>query len=258
MSKVLTDVSSPRFVLLGSGRLAHHLQFYFKSLALPITFWSRNGDPQYNSSRTLDAQQRLMEVCHSATHILFAVSDSAIGELSAPWLNRHKTLVHFSGALHLPGVHSVHPLMTFGSALGDLDWYRSIPLIIEEGHPLSELLPGVPNFSWSLPSKAKAFYHALCSLAGNSSFLLWQKVGDEFEQKLNLPRTLLSPYLQQVVINASGSTPINFTGPVARSDWSTVELHLQALSDQPELQAAYRGYLQLAQTSGHPIPEAFL
>jgi predicted short-subunit dehydrogenase-like oxidoreductase (DUF2520 family) len=96
-------------------------------------------------------------------------------------------------------------------------------------------------------------------LAGNSAFLLWQQIGEEFERRLKLPRALLAPYLHQVVANAlESAAPANFTGPVARGDWQVVRAHLDSLHHRPDLLQAYRQYLEIAETSGHPVPENLL
>ena len=46
-----------------------------------------------------------------------------------------------------------HPLMTFGLDLYDLTTYRSIPFILDSGGtPFHELLPGLPNPSFTIPA----------------------------------------------------------------------------------------------------------
>lgn len=250
--------TSPLYALLGSGRIARHLHFYLKSLNLPVVLWSRDGNPLFNSYSELDAHERCALAVAQTSHVLFAVKDDAVQSLSEPWLNSGKTLVHFSGALQLHKVAAAHPLMTFGAELEDLDWYRSIPFVTDEGSSLAELLPGLPNPSWQIPGGQKPLYHALCSLAGNASFLLWKNIGDEFEKTLGLPRHLLMPFLHQVVANSSQDSRGNFTGPVARGDWQTVRHHLDSLHSRPELLQAYRSYLELANSLGHPVPEAIL
>jgi 2-dehydropantoate 2-reductase len=173
-----------------------------------------------------------------------------------PWRQTGRTLVHFSGALQIPDVHSAHPLMTFGENLEPLDWYRRIPFVLDEGDSLAQLLPGLENPSWPLTPEQRPLYHALASLAGNSSYLLWQKIGAEFE-KLGLPRTLLAPFLHQVVDNALKNSSGGWTGPVARGDWQTVLAHLRALQPTP-LAESYEDYLSLADRSGLSIPKEIL
>jgi predicted short-subunit dehydrogenase-like oxidoreductase (DUF2520 family) len=246
------------FALLGSGQIAKHLQFYISSLNLPLHIWSRNGDSRFNSFTDSSSDARLEKTVAGASHILLAVRDEAIVELGARFLNQDKVLVHFSGALSLPYIGTAHPLMTFGPRLENLNWYKAIPFVIDEGETFQRLLPGLTNPHWAISPETRALYHALCSLAGNASFLMWKQVGDAFETKLNLPRGLLEPFLHQVVVNATHSAGNSFTGPVARQDWGTVQSHLSSLNRSPELLQAYRNYLGLATSSGIKVPEALL
>jgi hypothetical protein len=255
----MTRTNFKSYALLGSGRVAKHFQFYLKSLNLPVQFWSRNGDPQFNSLKDLNPNTRLEKVIAQSSHLLFAVRDEALAELTRAAVTHGKTLVHFSGAVHLDGVFAAHPLMTFGPNLESPPWYRQIPFVHDAGVDFAEILPGVPNPSWPLSKERRALYHALCSLAGNSSFLLWQNIGNRFERELGLPRALLSPLLHQVVENAAQNQAGGFTGPVARGDWQTVGQHLTALKNlHPDLLKVYHSYLALAQDTGHVVPEEMI
>lgn len=238
------------YAILGSGRLARHLSFYLTNLGLPFQTWSRRQEDT--------AGVRLSEVLASASHILLAVKDEAIAELSLK-ASANQVTVHFSGALRIATAAAAHPLMTFAPELQSPGWYRQIPFVIDEGQEFADLLPGLPNPHYALAVGQRPYYHALCALAGNSTFLLWQQIGNEFENRLGLPRALLAPYLHQVVANAlATATPANFTGPVARGDWQVVKAHLDSLHCRPDLLQAYRQYLKIAETSGHPVPETLL
>lgn len=253
----MVSQSIKSYALLGSGRVARHFQFYLRSLNLPVTTWSRNGDPAFNSFADLSSAERLQKTIGESSHILLAVRDDALADLSSQCKSPGKTLVHFSGAVNIEGVAAAHPLMTFGSQLEELDWYRKIPFVLNEGDEFENILPGLPNKSWHVAPEQRALYHALCSLAGNATYLLWSNIGDEFEKTLRLPRQLLSPFLHQVVTNLG--QPGGFTGPVARGDWQTVGKHLRALDlTPPALQKAYRDYLKLADLDGHQIPMEML
>jgi 2-dehydropantoate 2-reductase len=250
------------YALLGSGRVARHFQFYLSQLGLPVHLWSRNGDSKFNTFSDPDPEVRLKQALANTSHILCAVRDEAIEPLVSSIAKNefaNKIFIHFAGSLHIPRMYAAHPLMTFGPDLESLEWYKAVPFVIDEGAVLGEILPGLPNPSWSIQPEQRALYHALCSLAGNASFLLWQNIGEEFERSLGLPRQLLAPFLRQVVVNAAGNKPGAFTGPVARGDWQTIVAHLHALHQtRPELQKAYHDYLILADGSGHPIPEGMI
>lgn len=244
-----------QYALLGSGRLARHLAFYFHHLRLPFVTWSRRNEPQFNTFSEIDsAEDRLAKTLAESSHVLLAIKDEAIEEV-ANRIDFSFVRVHFSGARAIPDVVGAHPLMTFGEELMTPDTYRSVPFVVDEGHFFAEVLPGLPNPHFVLNPEKKTYYHALCSLAGNASYLLLQQIGEEFEKEFSLPRQLLQPYLEQVVANSTQSGRQNFTGPVARGDWTVVHNHLKAMGGHPALQSYYRSYLHLAEQNGANLPE---
>lgn len=252
------------YALLGSGRLARHFGFYLKTLGLPLKTWSRNGDPFFNSFADLEPAVRLERTVAEASHVLLAIKDSALSEWAKILHAQYpgKKIVHFSGSLALREAVGAHPLMTFGERLETLEWYQTIPFLLDKGHAFGDVLPGLQNPHFPIDPTEKNLYHALCALAGNSTYLLWNKIGEPFESELGLPRSLLAPFLHQVVVNSSlnGKTSgeKNFTGPVARGDWAVVRSHLEALKGHPELQHAYQSYLSLCKDSGWPVPKELL
>ena len=251
------------YALLGSGKLAHHLKFYLRHLNLPFTAWSRNGDPEFNFGAgqilpSRDPESRLMATVQNTSHILLAVSDPALAELAAS-VPTGRTLVHFSGSARIAGVACAHPLMTFGSTEPGTSGWREIPFVLDDGFEFSKLLPGFPNPYFSIRPAQRPLYHALCALAGNSTFLLWQKIADEFREELDLPAEILAPFLHKVVANALRPEARGMaTGPVARGDWAAVRAHLESLESNPSLAAAYRGFLNQSAYAGIKVPETLL
>lgn len=231
------------FLLVGGGRVARHFRRYFTLEAIPFTTWIR-GD----GARAL--QQRASE----ADRVLLLIDDAAIGAFYA----EHKfltqaTCVHFSGTLSFDAIFGAHPLMTFSDGLYDLGTYRSIPFVLEKGRStLAALLPGLKNPSFEVDARDKNFYHAMCSMAGNGTVLLWEKAFREFDERLGLPKDALVPYLRRICENLAESAPGDsvLTGPLQREDSATVDRHLRALSGDSFLGVyrafanAYRGTVQ--------------
>jgi predicted short-subunit dehydrogenase-like oxidoreductase (DUF2520 family) len=212
----------------------------------------------FNSYREIrEGETRLRHTLEGTSHVLLAVKDRALSEVFSK-VGANRVAVHFSGAVCLEGVGGAHPLMTFGEKLESPDWYRRIPFIVDSGQVFSNLLPGFPNTHFSLRPDKKVLYHALCSLAGNSTYLLWQRITCEFKETLGLPPEALSGFFHQVADNAIDGGTLNFTGPVARGDWGVVQAHLEALAATPTLMKAYKSYLSLAAQSGYPPPPELL
>jgi 2-dehydropantoate 2-reductase len=214
------------YLLIGGGRVSRHFQFYFESLSLPFSSWSRSQGREALAIKALEA-----------SHVLLLIPDSAIEEFHSEHHELHDRIcVHFSGALVSDRLPGAHPLMTFSDRLYDLEIYRQLPFVLEKGRgSMAELLPGLPNPSVALDPEKKKLYHSLCAMAGNFTVILWEKVFVDFEIRLGLPKHVLLPYLLQTTENLSLS-PMGtsvLTGPLVRGDQSTVTKHLEELAGDP-------------------------
>lgn len=213
-----------RILLIGSGRLARHLQFYLRSQDhLELLTWSR---AQNNTAQ-------LHALLPGVDLVALAIADSALADFAKTHqsLNSEIPWIHFSGASLVPGVASYHPLMTFGQDLYDLEFYRHIPFVTEAGSSWPRPL-NLPNPLHHLPAEQKALYHAICVLSGNFTTLLWLKAQAEF-QKLGLPPEILRSYAERGLRNVFEDPTRALTGPLARHDQGTQEKNLQALGADP-------------------------
>jgi predicted short-subunit dehydrogenase-like oxidoreductase (DUF2520 family) len=224
-------MNTPTYGLIGRGRVATHLAHYLELEEQSFSIWNRGMD------------RPPAEVVGNADVLLLAISDDAL----EPFLADHPELVgvaavHFSGSLVLDAAHGLHPLMTFGPELYELETYRSIPFIEErEGLGFREAFPALRNPSWAIDREHKPLYHALCVLAGNFTTLLWSKAFDDFENRLGLPRQALLPYLARTIDNTSRAGRTALTGPLARGDATTVARDLRALGGDP-FEGVYRAF----------------
>ncbi len=231
------------YAILGGGRLARHMRHYFQLLGLPCSVWARQPDPALNTHAIADTAERLRATVEDASHVLLLVSDDAIASLPKRYpVLRGKTLVHFSGALGIPGIAGAHPLMTFGPDLYPLQAYPSIPFMLDQGLVMTEVLPGLPNPHSHIAVEHKAQYHALCVMAGNFPQILWQAVGQRFTE-LGLNEGVLEPYLRQVLDNFLANPGTALTGPLARGDQGTVARNLQSLQGDA-LQSLYQSFVK--------------
>ena len=209
--------------LIGDGRVARHLHHYFGLLNLPVRRWSRSSgcDP--------------VEAMASCATVMVLISDAAIEPfiVARPGLSTHR-LVHCSGSLMTALAECAHPLMTFGPDLYDLPAYRRIPFVLDTGRtPFAELLPGLPNRSFTIDAAERPSYHAHCVMAGNFTTLLWRKLFDLLEGRLGIPADAAYPFLTQTVHNLIANPDSALTGPLARGDAATVAANLGALEGDP-------------------------
>lgn len=231
--------ASPRYLLIGSGRLARHLKHYLQKIGLPLELWSRNSDPEFNTESPdyfPEAQERLERTAQYCNVFLLAVSDSALNEVYerlSPHAPSEARWVHFSGAYSDARFFGLHPLMTFGLELFDMEIYQRIPLIGDRSkEEFHAVFPQLENPYHVLAPDQRPLYHALCVMGGNFTHLLWWMVERAFREQLQLSPEVLHLYKAQVFAGALKDPERALTGPFVRGDWATVEAHLQCLSPQ--------------------------
>jgi len=238
------------YAILGGGRLARHMGHYLSLLDQPWSGWARDPGSPLNTYDISDTGKRLEAAIQPASHVLILVSDQAIMPVVKKFPFLHgKILVHCAGAISLPGIAGAHPLMTFADDLYSLAEYQRIPFMVESGYKLGELFPGLPNPSYPIGVDQKAFYHALCVMAGNFPQLLWLEVADNMSRTLNLPAEVLHPFLGKILENFRRAPNAALTGPLVRGDLQTINRNLGALEGNP-LQKLYLGFVELYESAG--------
>lgn len=220
------------YLIIGFGRTAKNWQHYLQLLNIPIKNWNRKI-----------AASELPAMIEQSSHVLLLISDNAIEAFykQHPQL-LNKICIHFSGALDISGVHSVHPLASFNQDLLALEDYKKIPLVSTSELSPAKLLPGIDNPFYKIKASEKSKYHALCVLSGNFSVLLWQKVAAEFA-KLNLPKDLERNYRQMIFDNMQKNLSTALTGPIARKDDATIFKNLDSLKNDA-YQKVYLAFLE--------------
>jgi hypothetical protein len=215
------------WLLVGDGRLARHLTFYFSELGIAHGHWSRRQG--WIGTRPTAPWPIAIT---GFDRVLLAIRDDALSAFvskcrtsaSQPW-------IHFSGSRVIDGAWSAHPLCTFGPELYEPGLYSTVPFVIEQTGPgFDSLLPGLPNRSAAIPAEDKALYHALCVAAGNFTTLLWQRFFAEIRDRWQLEADWGWPYLERTARNLQSSdSAAALTGPLARRDANTIEQNLHAL-----------------------------
>src|SRR5262245_35957989 len=197
----------PRYGFVGDGRVSRHFRHYFGSLGIPWSLWSRRR-ARVAGSKGPATLARALAGCPV---ILLAVSDDAIEavlqELRAQGLG-DRSFVHFSGGRSIAGAFGVHPLMSFGPRLYPPPFYRSIPVFAEATAErpdavarFHDLFPALPNPCYELKSEDKPAYHALCSLAGGVTALIWQRFFETMAARHGAPREALAAYPRRILEN---------------------------------------------------------
>lgn len=221
-----------RILLIGSGRLAKHLAYWQQhqtnSRQIQLLQWDRS-----QSTDTLSNYLQLKPL------VWLAITDSSIASFYDKHLAGHNLrIVHFSGALHHPGILSAHPLMSFPEKLFETKFYSNIHFVINGFQTLEEALPGFKNSFSVISEKDKAFYHALCVVAGNFPQILWNEVFREATD-IKIPAAAFETYIQKVTENFIEQKSAALTGPLIRKDSSTIESNIASLQRNKFLQSIY-------------------
>ncbi len=220
-----------RYLLVGRGRLSRHLEHYFGLESVPCARWDRSSAEPFE------------DLLARSEAVIVLIQDDAIEQfLVRHAISDRHTWIHCSGSLSTPLAEGAHPLMLFGEELYDHATYRRIPFVTERGRrSFPELFPDLDNPHSEIDSELKGLYHALCTVGGNFSTLLWMKVFEEAESRLDLDRETFYPYVEQVTRNVMASRD-PLTGPLARGDERTVAAHLAALAGDP-FEGVYRAFV---------------
>lgn len=208
------------YLLIGDGRLARHLAYYFAASGMLFERWCRRDNDV----------QTLKDMARQSNHILLLISDDAIEDFiqSHPFLLQ-KSLIHCSGSLNSDMSQGCHPLMTFGDARYPKEFYPSIPFVCDKGFDFKQVFPQLTNPHYDLSPSKKALYHALAVMAGNFPQFIWQSVFAELQKNLELPHNILHPLIQKSMSNSFVSPDDAPTGPFVRGDRQTIQAHKQAL-----------------------------
>ena len=212
-------IENHKYLIVGNGRLARHLKYYFDTLKIPYSEWERRSAIPFD------------EIASFSESILLPIKDDAI----IPFIDSHeilktKTVVHFSGILSTGKAEGLHPLMTFPQKLYSADFYPKICFVSEKNRPsLSEILPELPNPNLVIDRKDKVSYHAWLTMSGNFTTFIWDNLFNRLRD-LGISKNAVLPYLEKTVENlVKIENPL--TGPFVRGDLKTIEQHKQALKE---------------------------
>ncbi len=233
---------NPSYLLIGGGRLAHHLAYYFQSLEVSFLSWNRRQHSLSDLKQLID-QQDVALLC---------ISDDQLADFYDEHQQPDSIFVHFSGTVSHPGLLGFHPLMTFSEHLYSKNDYQSIHFVGSDDEKIfRQVFPFISNSYSKIKQEQKALYHSLCVLSGNGTTLLWDLIEKEVA-KLGLPQQALDPYLKQVAKNILQDQPGRWTGPWYRQDKQTILKNQEALKGLP-LYNLYNEFEKLSHTSGQSI-----
>ena len=245
MEQVPLNYSDPAYLVIGNGRLAGHFLHYFDLLGIRWYQCTRqNLQEFYDLINTSDHDRRISRV------LLLIRDDQIAGFVREykPQAPSEVIWIHCSGVLSIDDAESAHPLASFSEVMFTDDFYQSIPFVTEKGRPgFNTLFPGLPNPNFEITKEQKTLYHAMCSVSGNFTTMLWQHFFNYLKHDLGFPEHMAFPFLESIAKNlVLSEDPL--TGPIKRGDAKTVERHLDALKNT-SLERVYRAFINFYKDS---------
>lgn len=146
---------------------------------------------------------------------------------------------------------AIHPVMTFTGTSVDLARLVDTPFGVtttDALRPVAEALVvemgGEPVW---VPEDSRVIYHTAMVLSSNYLNVLVNEAVTLLTQSgMEAPQRLLAPLLSASLDNALRLGDKGLTGPVARGEREVIRNHLEALSERPSSQSAYRALARLA------------
>lgn len=209
-----------KILLIGSGRLATHLDYWNSLIPQP------NVLLKWNRKDSIDNRHQLLK---KADLVWLAISDNSLLSFYETELAQtNLPVVHFSGALHLQPMISAHPLMSFPRSLFVKNIYSQIHFSLTGCTDLQTALPGFQNSFSIMSPEDKSLYHAMCVISGNFPQMLWNET-EKSLMKMGIPDQAFQLYIQQITNNYLLLKEQALTGPLVRHDRATIEINLKAL-----------------------------
>jgi predicted short-subunit dehydrogenase-like oxidoreductase (DUF2520 family) len=199
------------------------------------------------------------------------VPDNAIYQVSEK-LSNQCTVVPGTIVFHCSGVHtsealstlrtkgaytaSIHPAFSFGDPSISVNSFHGTVCSYEgDEEALAVLIPIFESFGGNtmpIDPQLKAIYHAGCCVASNylvGLYALSENILASAGVSQKFIPSVLVPLMQSALNNLSQKPPSEaLSGPIARNDTHTVELHTQNLSEKYAYYYKYLGNLLIDQS----------
>ena len=239
------------YLIIGDGRLANHLSFYFKNKGISFKTWNRKKEDQKSLHKKIKTCDFSL-LCLPDNQILPFWKSSGLfktPEKIKP-SNHNQQAIHFSGSFFHPDILGFHPLMTFDLRTYKMETYEKIPFVgIYEPEIFKKVFPGLENPYLKIKKEEQALYHSLCVLSGNGTTLLWDLVGRQFA-RIGINNQHLKPYLEKTFENISSQTRGRWSGPWYREDIKTIEKNKKSLNEN-SLKKIYESFFELSKQAEH-------
>jgi predicted short-subunit dehydrogenase-like oxidoreductase (DUF2520 family) len=230
-------------VLIGTGRVAHQLGAALHDHGVNIIgVYGRKSAGAEKLAEKLDSRiiDNLSDLIQ-ADLILLTVSDDAVSEVASQLNSRNKGLVaHTSGAVPLSALEGVqrkavfYPLQSF--SLDKHIVWENVPFCLEaesdeDLNGLGELAELLSQRIHVLSSDQRKSLHLAAVFANNFANLMFE-LSEDLLAKAEIDRSILHPLILETANKVlMQSARDSQTGPAARGDKQTIEMHRALLGE---------------------------
>lgn len=231
-----------QITLIGSGNVAQHLLSSFnKSDAVEIIqVYSRKLESVSHLIPIDKITDNFDDLAEADVYII-AVSDDAIAEVSSKLPFKNRLVVHTSGSASMESLDDdnrkgvFYPLQTFTKGK-EVD-FKDIPICIEsqfndDYNVLKKLADSISEKVFTINSEQRRSLHVSAVFVNNFVNHLYS-IGNAICDGHQVPFEILQPLIRETADKIMSLSPDDAqTGPAKRNDQTTIESHLDFLSDE--------------------------
>ncbi len=231
-----------QITLIGSGNVAQHLiKAFAKSELVEIAQVFSRKKEKLSSIIEFDKIVNDYEDLKEADLYIIAVTDNAITEVSQQLPFNNQLVVHTSGTASIETLDDknrkgvFYPLQTF-SKNKEID-FSVIPICLEADNTfdfrvLETVAKSISKAVFPINSEQRKALHVAAVFVNNFTNHLYQ-IGHEICEENQVPFDILKPLIQETAQKIKTLDPIDAqTGPAKRGDSSTIEAHLEYLTNE--------------------------
>ncbi len=242
----------PKFAIIGSGNVAHHLCQAFKQNNMNLCqIFSRNISKGSGLAKQAGIEfiSDIHQLDDDIDVFVFAITDTAIGEVLATREWNQKMLVHTAGSISIdvfkgfsPNYGVLYPLQSF-SSFRTMN-YSDIPFCIEANN--ADNLESVRSLARSISSKIyemntdqRQHLHLTAVFVSNYVNHMFS-IAQQLSKEKNIPFDIYHPLIRETIAKALESDPVaGQTGPARRNDQPILARHTKMLESHPDWQKIY-------------------
>lgn len=252
--------------IIGSGNVAQHLIVAFLkaqnngSTIKLVQVYSRQKEKLshlLHSDKITDNYASLKE----ADLYIIAVSDDAIGNVSAQLPFKNQLVAHTSGSIALAELDNrnrkavFYPLQTFSK--NKVINFKEVPICLESQNPndfqlIEKVAKTISDTVYTINSEQRKALHVAAVFVNNFVNHLYQ-IGNDICNENQVPFEILKPLIQETANKIRTLSPKEGqTGPAKRKDMHTINSHLEFIKNE-NYKKIYELLTQSIQTDGEKL-----